>query len=334
MAEQEERTAARRRRVQRLKRLIVGFFLTLLLLPSVLCIIIFFKMESLEKQMYSLNLQVEEAKISQVERMAALEAELARVREEKETVLPPVDASVQDVGSEGVILLDEPGSEEEEAIPVDSPRKVYLTFDDGPSSNTDKILDILAEYDVKATFFVVGKEGEWAEEAYRRIVEEGHTLGMHSYTHEYSQVYASVDAFAEDLNRLKDYLYEVTGTESKFVRFPGGSSNTVSDIDMREFIYYLYDQDITYFDWNVSSQDASRTKLSANQILNNCLSGMGNRSTVVILMHDTASKDTTVEALPTLIEAILAMDNTELLPITEDTVPVQHITITHEETEE
>ena len=334
MAEQEERTAARKKRVQRLKRLIIGSFLIMLLLPSVLCIVIFFKLETVEKHLYSLKLQVEETERLQEERMAALEAEVARVREEKATILPAVDTSVQDADSRDVIVLDEQDFIEDGAVLAESTRKVYLTFDDGPSSNTNKILDILAEYDVKATFFVVGKEGEWAEDAYRRIVEEGHTLGMHSYTHEYSQVYASVDAFAEDLNRLKDYLYEITGAESKFVRFPGGSSNKVSDIDMREFINYLYDQDITYFDWNVSSQDASRIKLSANQIVNNCLSGMGNRSTVVILMHDAASKDTTVEALPALIEAILAMEDTELLPITEDTVPVQHITITHDEMEE
>ena len=212
---------------------------------------------------------------------------------------------------------------------------MYLTFDDGPSSNTDDILDILAAYDVKATFFVVGKEGEWAEKAYRRIVAEGHTLGMHSYTHEYSTVYASEEAFTEDLNRLRDYLREVTGVECAYYRFPGGSSNRVSDMDMHVLIDCLYEQEITYFDWNVSSQDASNPVPDADTILQNCLEGIAkHHGTVVVLMHDAASKGSTVEVLPALIEAVQAMEDTELLPITEDTVPVQHIKKTQDETEE
>ena len=229
--------------------------------------------------------------------------------------------NIQDPGETGS-AEDEPEADMPEEVPV---RKVYLTFDAGPSANTNKILDILALYDVKATFFVVGKEGEWAEEAYKRIVEEGHTLGMHSYTHVYQSIYASVEAYAEDLNRLRDYLYEVTGVESWFVRFPGGSSNTVSDISMREFITYLNEEEITYFDWNVSSGDAGSRLLEAEEIVANCINGMGNKNTVVILMHDAAGKPTTVEALPALIERIQEMENTELLPITVDTLPVQHI---------
>ena len=107
-------------------------------------------------------------------------------------------------------------------------RRVYLTFDDGPSANTDRILDILAQYGVKATFFVVGKEG-YADQ-YRRIVEDGHTLAMHSYSHRYNEVYASLDAYKADLTKLHDYLYELTGEDCRFVRFPGGSSNTVRTV--------------------------------------------------------------------------------------------------------
>lgn len=134
-----------------------------------------------------------------------------------------------------------------------------------------------------------------------------------------------MEAYAEDLNRLRDYLYEITGVESRFVRFPGGSSNTVSDLDMHTFITYLNEQGITYFDWNVSSGDAGSRKLEPEEIVANCINGMGNKDTVVILMHDAAGRPTTVEALPALIEQIQAMDNTEILPITEDTLPVQHI---------
>lgn len=113
-------------------------------------------------------------------------------------------------------------------------RRVYLTFDDGPSANTDRILDILAQYGVKATFFVVGKEGY--TDQYRRIVEDGHTLAMHSYSHRYNEVYASLDSYKADLTKLHDYLYELTGEDCRFVRFPGGSSNTVSKVSMWDLI--------------------------------------------------------------------------------------------------
>lgn len=203
-------------------------------------------------------------------------------------------------------------------------RRVYLTFDDGPSSNTDKILDILDEYGVKATFFVVGKDGYYSEQ-YKRIAEEGHTLAMHSYSHVYKEIYQSVDAYAQDLSKLHDYLYELTGVDCNIVRFPGGSSNTISDIDMREFAAYLDEQGMVYFDWNVSSGDAARGYVSAQQIENNVLNNINNYNNAVVLLHDAGNKDTTVEALPHIIETILKSENTVLLPISSDTVPVQHL---------
>lgn len=203
-------------------------------------------------------------------------------------------------------------------------RRVYLTFDDGPSPNTDRILDILGEYGVKATFFVVGKDGYYSEQ-YKRIVDEGHTLAMHSYSHVYKDIYRSVDAYARDLSKLHDYLYELTGADCNIVRFPGGSSNTISDIDMREFVSYLEERGMVYFDWNVSSGDAARGYVSAQQIENNVLNNINNYNNAVVLFHDAGNKDTTVEALPHIIETILESENTVLLPISADTVPVQHL---------
>ena len=204
-------------------------------------------------------------------------------------------------------------------------RKVYLTFDDGPSSNTARILDILAEYDVKATFFVVGKEEEQYQELYKRIVEEGHTLGMHSYSHKYDEIYQSVDSFAQDMSKLQEFLYETTGVWCRYYRFPGGSSNTVSKVDMYDLITYLDEQDITYFDWNIASGDASNSYISEEAIISNCISTLPQYQESIILMHDASNKNTTVEALPALIEQIQAMDNTVIVPITEDTEPIQHI---------
>ena len=191
-------------------------------------------------------------------------------------------------------------------------------------------MDILDTYGVKATFFVTGKEGAKAEASYRRIVEEGHTLGMHSYTHDYSVIYASEEAFMEDMEKLQHYLYDVTGVQSTYIRFPGGSSNKVSDVDMRLLITDVHEAGMEYFDWNVSSQDASSKPLTKEEILDNCLNSIERFQNCIILMHDAGSKDSTVEALPELIEHIQAMEHTELLPITEDTVPVWHIKMTQE----
>ncbi len=207
----------------------------------------------------------------------------------------------------------------------DGVRKVYLTFDDGPSSNTGRILDILAEYDVRATFFVVGKEEEKYQPLYKRIVEEGHTLAMHSYSHKYNEIYQSKESFVEDLEKLQEFLYETTGVWCRYCRFPGGSSNTVSSVDMHELIDYLEEQDMSYFDWNISSGDASSAYISPEAIVRNSTARLQNFPEAIILMHDASDKDSTVEALPRLIEQIQAMEDTELLPITDDTEAIHHI---------
>jgi len=206
----------------------------------------------------------------------------------------------------------------------DGIHRVYLTFDDGPSIYTDDILDILDEYGVKATFFVIGKENAASYSRYLRIVREGHTLGMHSFNHVYSEVYASKDAFIADTARLSDLLEDVTGVKPAFYRFPGGSSNDVSATDMRELADYLTSQGIVYYDWNVSSGDAGKIPLSSDQIVRNALNGIQSRESTVILMHDSATKYSTVKALPRIIEQLQSMDNVEILPITSDTVPIQH----------
>ena len=212
-----------------------------------------------------------------------------------------------------------------EEEPEEDVREVYLTFDDGPSGNTGKILDILAEYDVKATFFVVGKENKEYQPLYNRIVEEGHTLAMHSYSHKYKEIYQSVETYAADLTKLQNFLYQTTGVRCKFCRFPGGSSNTVSEVDMHDLISYLDQRGISYFDWNVSSGDAANTYISPEDIVKNCTEKLENYHEAMILMHDATNKNSTVEALPEVIETIQAMDKTRIVPITDDTEPVHHI---------
>lgn len=205
----------------------------------------------------------------------------------------------------------------------DEPMNVYLTFDDGPSENTPDILEILRNHNVKATFFVTGKEGEQAETWYRSIVSEGHTLGMHSYSHRYSTIYESVDAFEADFTKLHDYLRELTGVESGFYRFPGGSSNQVSNTDVNEFIDLLGEKGITYYDWNVVCGDATSQIYTADELVDNVMTDVVKYKNSVVLMHDAAEKDTTVEALEILLQKLEGMD-AKILPITEDAPVIHH----------
>lgn len=294
----------RSQRVKRLKKMILWTIALAILIPVIGCILLSVRVFQLKKQVAVLT---EQLPVEEMQEEASGVYETTKVEE-----------SVRDT---------ETKAEEPAKInPVKSSgKKVYLTFDDGPSSNTDQILDILKDYDVKATFFVVGKTDERSVKAYQRIVEEGHTLAMHSYSHRYDEIYESKEAFARDLNSLQEYLYETTGVWPRIYRFPGGSSNTVSKVDMQELIEYLTDIGITYFDWNVASGDAVSRTLPAETIVNNCLSGIEKQKESVILMHDASNKGTTIEALPQIIEAIQEQGDAELLPITDETVPVQHI---------
>ena len=321
MTEKEAQEAKRHKRVDRLKKGIMGLFVFAVLAPIVLTVVFTLRINSLEKRLRDVTGNLE--KLQAEEQKSAVEAYVSALGNPS----GQEGASGQGATAGQEDARGQEDASDEEDVPV---RKVYLTFDDGPSSNTDNILDILDTYGVKATFFVTGKEGAKAEASYRRIVEEGHTLGMHSYTHDYSVIYASEEAFMEDMEKLQRYLYDVTGVQSTYIRFPGGSSNKVSDVDMRLLITDVHEAGMEYFDWNVSSQDASPKPLTKEEILDNCLNSIERFQNCIILMHDAGSKDSTVEALPELIEHIQAMEHTELLPITEDTVPVWHIKMTQE----
>lgn len=294
----------RSQRVKRLKKMILWTIALAILIPVIGCILLSVRVFQLKKQVAVLT---EQLSTEEMQEEASGVYETTKVEESVRGTETKAEepAKINPVKSSG--------------------KKVYLTFDDGPSSNTDQILDILKDYDVKATFFVVGKTDERSVKAYQRIVEEGHTLAMHSYSHRYDEIYESKEAFARDLNSLQEYLYETTGVWPRIYRFPGGSSNTVSKVDMQELIEYLTDIGITYFDWNVASGDAVSRTLPAETIVNNCLSGIEKQKESVILMHDASNKGTTIEALPQIIEAIQEQGDAELLPITDETVPVQHI---------
>ena len=188
------------------------------------------------------------------------------------------------------------------------PEKVaFLTFDDGPSARTAEVLDILKERNIKATFFVTGKTTEFAKSMMRRIVDEGHTIAVHTYTHEFRQIYSSVQAYLDDFNKIFNLIYNVTGVKPEIFRFPGGSKNGFNRNNYRDFINEMTRRGFDYFDWNVSSGDAvSRTPTPAQTCVSNVLNGAAGLRNCVVLMHDLQPKTTTVQALPDIINGLAA----------------------------
>jgi peptidoglycan/xylan/chitin deacetylase (PgdA/CDA1 family) len=321
------------KKITYLRRLIVGAVVASCLIPLCLCIILAVRYDRLRSEYEQSRADLDWYRNRFGTERQILGSDGIEEPEADESV---ATASVDEPGAEENRQYDIDGSEvtagrdtdqdtdAQNAENIEGTRYVYLTFDDGPSSSTDKILDVLKEYDVKATFFVCGKPDSRYTDLYKRIVDEGHTLGMHSYSHKYNVIYESTDSFKDDLDKLRRFLNETTGTWSKYYRFPGGSSNTVSQVDMKELIQCLNDEGITFFDWNVAGGDATGGATKAT-IYNNVVNNVPRFKHSIVLLHDAADKMSTVEALPEIIEAIQAMDDTVIVPITDDTLPVQHI---------
>lgn len=181
---------------------------------------------------------------------------------------------------------------------------VYLTFDDGPSMYTQQVLDILNEYDVKATFFVIASNTNYLN-LISKIDNNGHTIGLHSYCHEYEDIYSSVNNYLEDFYKIALYCKEKIGYIPRYIRFPGGSSNLISkqycDGIMTELVTKMNDLGFQYYDWNVTSGDGN-SGISVEEIISNSKSALNE---VILLLHDANNKITTVEALPSIIEYYL-----------------------------
>jgi peptidoglycan/xylan/chitin deacetylase (PgdA/CDA1 family) len=181
-------------------------------------------------------------------------------------------------------------------------KAVYLTFDDGPTIYTERILDTLKEHDVKATFFVVGSSvtrlGAEGEALLRRMAEEGHTIGVHCNVHDYKRVYASVEAFLDDFNAAFTLIGEITGLRPDIFRFPGGSVNDHNTEIGTALIDEMARRGFTYYDWNASSNDAGRG-VTEDSAWRNAVSRAGIANRVILLMHDT--KKPTAEALARII---------------------------------
>ena len=196
---------------------------------------------------------------------------------------------------------------------------IYLTFDDGPGPYTEKLLRILAKYDVKATFFVVNSD---YVHLIGDIVEQGHAVAIHSVSHTYREIYASPEAFFNDLLTMQQIIYEQSGVKTYLMRFPGGSSNTVSRFSPGIMTYLtqaVQDMGFCYFDWNVDSNDAGGAK-DWEDVYENVKNGVQNRRISVVLQHDI--KGFSVDAVEKLI--IWALDNGYTFKAMDMTSPTSH----------
>lgn len=179
-----------------------------------------------------------------------------------------------------------------------SGKTIYLTFDDGPSQHTGRLLEILAKYNVKATFFVMNT-------GYTHLLDDivagGHSIAAHTYSHNYQKIYASEDAYFSDLNSILNVIKSCTGVSTKLIRFPGGSSNTVSKFNpgiMSRLTNEAVSRGYRYFDWNVSSGDAGGAR-TADDVFENVTEGIRGKTVAVVLQHDT--KGFSVDAVERII---------------------------------
>lgn len=207
------------------------------------------------------------------------------------------ESETESASSEGLIS-DSEIKAERAPYTVSDPKVCYLTFDDGPSDNTPEILDILSENNIKATFFIVGRSIDGREDTLKRIADEGHTIGIHTYTHDYEEIYASVDAYVNDFELAYNRIYEVTGIKPWLFRFPGGSYNSFNEDIADDLIKEMTDRGFTYFDWSCATSDAT-VGATYDSCIENYKDSLTNDYETV-LMHD--SKPLTIEYLQEVID--------------------------------
>lgn len=221
-------------------------------------------------------------------------------------------------------------TKEQKDSPVNSTvqeKVIYLTFDDGPSKNTQAVLDVLDKYEVKATFFVTGQNPEYFD-MIKTESKKGHTIGVHTYSHSFQEIYSGIDAYFKDLDKMNGVIKEQTGKTTNVLRFPGGSSNTVSRNYSSGIMSTLAKEcekrGYQYYDWNATNGDGG-CSTSASSLANTAIREGGSQESIVILMHDGTCNGASAEALPQIIEHYRSQGYT-FKGIDENT-PVSHHTI-------
>lgn len=279
----------RKKRVKRIKKIIVTICIVCLVLPLILSIFLLVRVNQMENKLNTLL----------SEEVSQKDSGAADVVEAKEK---PV--------SEG-------------AVREGTGKKVYLTFDDGPSKETEKILDILKKRQVKATFFSIGRDDAFSKKMYQRIVNEGHTLGMHSYSHQYKEIYQSMETFQADYEKISNCLTAATGIKPLYYRFPGGSTEVDGKLAMTDLDNYFNAQGASYFDWNVIAANSTTDDVSVNKMVESVMKGVALYDTSIVLLYDSADRTMTAKSLDKILERLIN-DGYEILPIDENTIPIHH----------
>ncbi len=344
--------AERRKRIERIKSFLRISRTVATILPIVLCIILFIRLAFVSNEIKELKASVDRLSRALENGTYADDVEAGNSPGKSGDDINNEDPSGKDTGEAETdgsdsnetdpietdrsdSHQDESQSEEEstgettvsddgritEADRAEGQKVVYLTFDDGPCENTMTLLDTLDQYNAKATFFVNYHEG--FENEYKSILERGHTLGMHTWSHDYKIVYNSVEDFTKEVMNIHDYIQDLTGYDSRYFRFPGGSSNSQTVIPITNYIDYLGSVGIRYYDWNVSSGDGGSTLLTKEQVYNNVITGIQNNDVSIVLMHDATYKPTTLEAIPSILQTLNDM-NALVLPITQSSSQIHH----------
>lgn len=268
------------------------------------------QLEEKEQENSDLSAQLEAAQSEK----ARLEQENAKLKTEIANLKAEKQAGVQNAANNS------PQSQTPAADKV-----CYLTFDDGPSDNTLEILKILDTYNAKATFFVINTKNI---DYVKQIHAAGHTVGLHSYTHNYGNIYSSPTAYYADLNQISAVVESLIGVKSTVIRFPGGGSNSVSKRYcvgiMSNLTKSVLANGYSYFDWNVSSGDAESNTPAYTTIRDNVLNQAKNKNSICVLFHDSAVKTTTVQALPEIIEGLKAMGFTRFEALTPESYGYHH----------
>lgn len=266
------------------------------------CTMLGIKLANDKKQsIYIRELQEQEKRaLAEVERKRIEEEE--RLKAEAEERLNKANASLTEEGKENILQIYNID---------DGIKRVYLTFDDGPTKAvTPLILDLLKQYNIKATFFLLGQNVKYNPDLVKREFEEGHYIANHGYTHTYSKVYSSVEATLEEYNLTQQAIRNALGNQSfdsKVFRFPGGSTGGKYHSIKKECKSYLLENGIAYLDWNALNEDAAG-KFTKEQLLENAIESIGTKKNAVILMHDSSDKILTYEMLPDLIKYLKEND--------------------------
>lgn len=218
----------------------------------------------------------------------------------------PIDNARKDADVEQASEMTEEKAEGDKSDGGEPVKTVYLTFDDGPSCNTREVLEILDKYNFKATFFLIGEQidGEYVD-VVKEIIDAGHGIGIHTYSHKYNQIYCSVESYIEDFDKACERISEITGEVPEIYRFPGGSCNTYIGCEKDSIINVLAGRGFTYYDWNVSGEDSVGSP-TVYSIYHNVVADICNFDKPVVLLHDSAINKNTVEALPDIIEYIIS----------------------------